>query len=597
MKTKYILCSIAALMMTPVFVCCSDSYLDETPLTSITVETATGSEEGAMSAVAGLARQMQQQYSDLKNGNMNFSGETNLAHWFGDALGPDDNVGEVTNYMRSSVAPVNFRYATGWWPAWMYNYAYSIIFMANSILSDLDENSAKSNEQWIVASALTMRAHAYCRLMQVFAPRWKDSNNGNAYCIILRLATGEPNDKPFNTCNEVYDQMYSDLNKAISLFESSKSDINRGSQLFFVDENIARGIFARLALLKDDYATAQKMAHDARQKYPIMSQKDYLSGFSTINDEWMWAPAQDYLGIYYWGFGPHYACNGHYVNSWGYSDSMQYDLYKHFSATDVRAQLYFGPLCVQYEPEMAKGWEVTNPDYKNDTDSPNEPKTIIVDITEDEFFNPKNYTSTTYGISITSSGTSPVGVPAAMWGFIKKYGKRFAQYRPEDIKGIYPTNSKGLSFGVQYKFQGLPDGYTSCWSPYMRGAEMLLIEAEAAYQNGDPGTAVSCINELMAQRDPEYKIPATSGQALFDEIKLQRRLELFGEGFNWFDYKRWNDVIEYKTLDKNDIKNSGSYPTTVAATYQPDYMMGWRAAIPQSEFNNNKLANPADVGQ
>ena len=98
----------------------------------------------------------------------------------------------------------------------------------------------------------------------------------------------------------------------------------------------------------------------------------------------------------------------------------------------------------------------------------------------------------------------------------------------------------------------------------------------------------------MAKRDPNYTIPATGGAALLEEVKLQRRLELWGEGFNWFDYKRWNEVIEYKTFD-NNIENMGSYPTTVAATYQPDFMNGWRAAIPQDEFTYNKEANPALV--
>ncbi len=38
-------------------------------------------------------------------------------------------------------------------------------------------------------------------------------------------------------------------------------------------------------------------------------------------------------------------------------------------------------------------------------------------------------------------------------------------YKRQDYSGIYLTNSKGLSLGVQYKFQGLPDGYTSCCHP------------------------------------------------------------------------------------------------------------------------------------
>ncbi len=573
MKNRYIIGGLAVALMTPALVSCGDDFLSEEPITNISSVTVNTSEEGANAAVTGLVRQMQRQFTDLKNGNLNASGETFFANIYGEALGPDNNVGEATNYMRTGIKPANFRYATGWWPSWMYKYCYSIIGSANSILTNLSEDPTNDNELWLKASALTMRAHAYTRLMQVYAPRWIDSNNGEKHCIVLRIKSGEPNEKQFNTCNEGYDQLYKDLNDAIAYFE--KSSKKRGNQLFFVDENVARGIYARLALLKDDYQTAQKMAHDARQDYTIMSEKDYLSGFSTQNDEWMWAPAMDPLGIYYWGFGAHYACNGHYVKSWGYSSSMQYSLYKHFSETDVRSQLYFGPLCVKHAPEIAAKYGVT----------------------EEDFFNPNNYSNQTYGISITGSGSSPKGKNKAMWDFIKEYGKRFASLRPEDIKGIYLTNSKGLSIGVQYKFQGLPDGYTSCWPPYMRAGEMLLIEAEAAYHNSDYSTTVSCLTELMAKRDPNYTIPATSGEALLDEVKLQRRLELWGEGFNWFDYKRWNEVIEYKAFDKNNIENMGSYPTTVAATYQPDFMNGWRAAIPQAEFTYNTMADPTLVGQ
>ena len=504
MKNRYIIGGLAVALMTPALVSCGDDFLSEEPITNISSVTVNTSEEGANAAVTGLVRQMQRQFTDLKNGNLNASGETFFANIYGEALGPDNNVGEATNYMRTGIKPANFRYATGWWPSWMYKYCYSIIGSANSILTNLSEDPTNDNELWLKASALTMRAHAYTRLMQVYAPRWIDSNNGEKHCIVLRIKSGEPNEKQFNTCNEVYDQLYKDLNDAIAYFE--KSSKKRGNQLFFVDENVARGIYARLALLKDDYQTAQKMAHDARQDYTIMSEKDYLSGFSTQNDEWMWAPAMDPLGIYYWGFGAHYACNGHYVKSWGFSSSMQYSLYKHFSETDVRSQLYFGPLCVKHAPEIAAKYGVT----------------------EEDFFNPNNYSNQTYGISITGSGSSPKGKNKAMWDFIKEYGKRFASLRPEDIKGIYLTNSKGLSIGVQYKFQGLPDGYTSCWPPYMRAGEMLLIEAEAAYHNSDYSTTVSCLTELMAKRDPNYTIPATSGEALLDEVKLQRRLELWG---------------------------------------------------------------------
>lgn len=572
MKIRHIIAGLAVALMAPTLVSCGDDFLNEEPITQTTSEKVSTSEEGATQAVTGLVRQMQRQFTNLKNGNLNASGEQFFANLYGEALGPDNNVGEATNYMRSGITPLNFRNPKGWWPEWMYYYAYSIIGEANSILTYITDDPQTDNELWLRASTLTMRAHAYTRLMQVYAPRWEDSNNGKDYCIIFRTKANEPADKQFSTCNEVYDQLYEDLTNAITYFEKSKK--NRGDQIFFVDENVARGIFARLALLKNDYQTAQKMAHDARKDYPIMSQEEYLQGFSTENDEWMWAPAMDPLGVYYWGFGPHYACNGHYVISWGYSDSMQYSLYKNFKVTDVRSQLYMGPLCVQHQPELAAKCGVT----------------------EADFADASLYKQTTYGVSITGTGTSPKGKNLAMWNFIKAYGKVFADKRPEDIKGIYTTNSKGLSYGVQFKFQGLPDGYTSCWPPYMRASEMLLIEAEAACMNNDNTTAVNCLTELMAKRDATYTVPATSGAPLLAEVKLQRRLELWGEGFNWFDYKRWNEPIVYATFDAEKMDEMGSYPTTVANTYAPDFMMGWRCAIPESEFTYNKTADRALVG-
>lgn len=562
---------VMAAMLAPAITSCSSDFLEQAPLTDISAETASTSEVGAEAAITGLARQMQTQYADLKNSNLNASGEQFFANLYGEGLGPDAVIGEILNYGNSSTNPDNFRTLNGWWAAWMYYYCYSIIGSANSILTNLPEEPTESNECWLKGSALTMRAHCYTRLLQVYGPRWADSENGNKLCLVLRLHAGEGNNHPFNTMNEVLDQMYSDLTEAIRCFE--KTEKKRGENLFYVDESVARGIFARLALLKNDYATAQKMAHDARKDYPIMTGEDYLTGFSVTNDEWMWAPAMDPLGVYYWGFGPHYACNGHYVKSWGYSCSMDYGLYRHLKPTDIRAQLYFGPLCVQFEPEMAAEFGIT----------------------EEDFFDSSVVSQQKTTVSITGTGTKPKGKNLGMWNFIMEYGKRFASKRPEDIKGIYLTNTKGLAMGIQYKFQGLDDGYTSCWPPYMRAAEMLLIEAEAACMNNDESTAKSCLAELMAKRDPSYSFDG-SGTALLDEVKLQRRIELWGEGFNWFDFKRWNVPFEWKAFNPNDLENCGSFPNTLARSFALDFMQGWRAAIPQQEFTYNEDVKTSEVG-
>ncbi|MDE6577521.1 MAG: RagB/SusD family nutrient uptake outer membrane protein [Muribaculaceae bacterium] len=575
MKKNIIISSALAVMMLPAMVSCGSDYLQEEPLTGISDQTVNGSDAGADAAVTGLARQMSRQFGDLKNGNLNASGELFFRNLYGEGLSPDSNIGEITNYANSVCNPTNFRTITGWWAAWMYDYCYSIINSANNILSSIPEDNLTQSQNWLKAQTLTFRANAYYRLMQVYAPRWADSNNGAAYCIVLRLNAAEPNEHPFNTCNEVYDQMYKDLREAIELFKDVPEERkDRGENKFYCNAAVAKGVLARFAMLKNDYTTAQQMAKEAREDFPLMTADEYVQGFSTDSDAWMWAPAMDPLGIYYWGYGPHYACNGHYVISWGYSCSMDYHLYHQLKATDVRASLYFGPLLVDLQPKMAEKYGIT----------------------KEDFFSSDVTLQTKLGVSITGTGKSPKGKNKDMWDFIKAYGKTFNSVRPLDIKGIYLTNTKGISLGVQYKFQGLDDGYTSCWPPFMRAEEMLLTEAEAAYMNNDAATAADCIKELMAVRDESYTLPAASGQGLLDEIKLQRKIELWGEGFSWFDYKRWGEVIERRAWDPSDLENCGGWPSTLARTYQPDFMMGWRAAIPRAEFTYNKEADASLVG-
>ena len=65
-------------------------------------------------------------------------------------------------------------------------------------------------------------------------------------------------------------------------------------------------------------------------------------------------------------------------------------------------------------------------------------------------------------------------------------------------------------------------------------------------------------------RDPQYTCDK-SGQALLDEIKFYRRIELWGEGFSWFDFKRRKDTIVRHTFE-----DGGNYMTNAAVTIDPE---------------------------
>jgi hypothetical protein len=74
---------------------------------------------------------------------------------------------------------------------------------------------------------------------------------------------------------------------------------------------------------------------------------------------------------------------------------------------------------------------------------------------------------------------------------------------------------------------------------FMRVAEMYLIEAEAAANAGQDAAAAQALYALVSTRDPGYTLSSNTGSALMAEIRLQRRIELWGEGFGLLDMKRW----------------------------------------------------------
>ena len=63
----------------------------------------------------------------------------------------------------------------------------------------------------------------------------------------------------------------------------------------------------------------------------------------------------------------------------------------------------------------------------------------------------------------------------------------------------------------------------------------------------------------LSGRDVNYTCTKT-GNALLEEIKKYRALELWGEGFDWFDHKRWGEEISRPSVAQN-----GNF--SVAGTY------------------------------
>ena len=87
--------------------------------------------------------------------------------------------------------------------------------------------------------------------------------------------------------------------------------------------------------------------------------------------------------------------------------------------------------------------------------------------------------------------------------------------------------------------------------PLMRVEEMYLIEAEAAAHTSPVEGAALLEAFVRANRDASYTCSAASQDDVINEVILQKRLELWGEGQVYFDLKRLNISVTRDYEDTN----------------------------------------------
>lgn len=89
----------------------------------------------------------------------------------------------------------------------------------------------------------------------------------------------------------------------------------------------------------------------------------------------------------------------------------------------------------------------------------------------------------------------------------------------------------------------------------MRASEMLLVEAEALAHDGFPEKAVVPLNELRHARGlGDYDLTGKSQQDVIDEILMERRRELWGEGFGITDILRTQQSVKRTVLSAEEQK-------------------------------------------
>ena len=130
---------------------------------------------------------------------------------------------------------------------------------------------------------------------------------------------------------------------------------------------------------------------------------------------------------------------------------------------------------------------------------------------------------------------------------------------------------------------------------HMRYAEVLLLAAEAHVQGGiDAGKALQYINKV---RDRARLAPL--GSVTMDDIKTERRLELWMEGCRYQDLVRWGDaatVLANRGKERPALFEDGKVDWTLQTNAQAGFKANKHELLPfptaEMNVNGNMTQNP-----
>ncbi|MAU26501.1 MAG: RagB/SusD family nutrient uptake outer membrane protein [Muricauda sp.] len=544
-KIKFMLFVILGIAITS----CEEDFLETRPTDAISAADALANEENMQLVLNGVHRGLYSQSQTIFPGGN--TQRANNHYWvpLGDNLAGElihsanaNNLGWRTEMQWNSHTD-----QTSLTCELLWYHRYNIILHANLLINKATDGSLTESPGLfeILGQAYTYRAYAYLSLVQHYARGYLIGNPSSDPGVPLLFSSESPfTSEPRSTVQEIYDQIETDLNAAIAAFENGSGRPSGGpetkSQL---NINTAYGLLARMALSKGDWQTAADAAVEARQGFPLMGEEDWLAGFNTNSlSEVIWgsnvidAETTFFRSYFYLASN---TFNGSQIrNNPKIADRRLVDA---IPDTDYRKQVFLpdAPNSNSSAANGEGGWENnTNPLYT----------------TEEEFNAAIDSIKSVYGL-VSGHNTHP-------YMHFKLKQKNPGSIDPDDVI-------------------------------YMRSSEMYLIEAEAKAMMGDIAGAQEALRPLGEARDSAFDVTVfNTQQSMMDQIKFQRRVELWGEGFGYTDKIRWDEGIDHAADG-----GSGASEVLYQEAYQverPSLNDDWIFKIPQAEIDANPNLTPAD---
>ena len=400
-------------------------------------------------------------------------------------------------------------------------YYYMLMGNANTVIGNIDDaQGSDADKQFIKAQALTYRAYCYTMLVQFYCYRWADSNNGSS---VTNLRDGLVLRTEANVS-----EVNIPLSSSGEIYKQIYSDLDEAIDLFQKSGKTREKVWE--PNINVAYAVYARAAI-TRQDYAtaaIMAPRA-RQGFGLMSNTDYKAGFSQPNGEWIWGS---YGGEDQTLYFYGFHSYMSYD-----GATSI-IRTY--PVCISRTL------------YDKIPDS---------DLRKGMFLDPGNTPYTSVG-KIESG--SDLGI------------KVYADHPTM-------TSAHELAAYMSFKFS-INGSYGVGYINHFRSAEMILIEAEANYFTNNASAAQNLLNTLNREsgRDPNYTCTST-GADLLNEIKFYRAVELWGEGFDWFDKKRYNDP-----LVRLSFANGGSFGDAAADNRDVSYGNRWTNVTPLIESESNK---------
>lgn len=435
-----------------------------------------------------------------------------------DLNGPD-MVGDNGNYNWFSVSSsYEDRTDTYANPYMRWAVFYNQLKLANDILSTIPADTEDPTLKIYKAQAKAVRAFDYLSLVPYYQYKYKGHENEPSVPIITDTMSGDPSNNPRAPLSKVYELIMTDLNDAIAGLQGYV----RGSKAE-IDQKVAYGLRARANLYMENWAAAASDANAAMAGYTPYSRTQVSKpAFIDATDQnWMWAIIITPTNVP----DPYPSWPSVLGSFSGDSYSAAVGCYKSIN------RLLWDKIP---STDVRKGWWV------------------------DQNLQSPNLATVTWN-GVTGNAVASMSITDVKLPFLPYTNIKFGQY------GYYgnPINAGDWCM--------------------MRVEEMILIKAEATAMASGVAAAKPILEDFVrTYRDPSFTSTASSPAAFQDEVWLQRRIELWGEGFSMSDIMRLGkNVVRFKNGVTTNFPDAFKF--NLAAN---DGFLLLR--IPQRETNSNR---------